>query len=153
MRRASNTRTGNYLLDALPPESFERLQPHLEPVALVLKARVQSVENLYFPVSGLISVVATMKDGATIEISVIGREGMCSVSPILSDDTPSETAMVPLPGYALQVKARLLRKALQADAGLQGLRLPYPQATLSPRPRSAACQRLREREQPCARPR
>jgi CRP-like cAMP-binding protein len=151
MRRASNTRTGNYLLDALPPESLERLQPHLEPVALVLKARVQSLENPYFPVSGLISVVATMKDGATIEIGVIGREGMCSVSAILSDDTPSETAMVQLPGYALQVKARLLRKAMQADAALQRLLLRYTQATLSAVAQSAACNRLHVLEQRCAR--
>ncbi len=151
MRRASNTRTGNYLLDALPPESLERLQPHLEPVALVLKARVQRVEHVYFPVSGLISVVATMKDGATIEIGMIAREGMYSVSAILSEDTPSETTMVQLPGHALQMKALLLRKAMQADAALQRLLLRYTQATLSAAAQSAACNRLHPLEQRCAR--
>jgi CRP-like cAMP-binding protein len=151
MQRASNTRTGNYLLDALPPESLERLQPNLEPVALVLKARVQQVEHVYFPVSGLISVVATMKDGATIETGLIAREGMYSVSAILSDDAPSETAMVQLPGHALRVKARLLRKAMQADAALQKLLLRYTQATLSAVAQSAACNRLHLLEQRCAR--
>src|SRR5258708_34646602 len=98
MRRASNTRTGNYLLDALPPESLERLQPHLEPVALVLKARVQRVEHVYFPVSGLISVVAASLNDTTIEIGMIAREGMYSVSAILSEDTPADETMVQLHG-------------------------------------------------------
>src|SRR5260221_13284472 len=107
MRRASNTRTGNYLLDALPPESLERLQPHLEPVALVLKARVQRVEHVYFPVSGLISVVAVLIENTTIEIGMIDREGMYSVSAILSRDTPSATPMVQHPGHGHQMKALL----------------------------------------------
>jgi CRP-like cAMP-binding protein len=151
MWRASDTKTGNYLLDTLPPESLERLQPHLEPVALILKARVQRVEHVCFPVSGLISVIATMADGATIETGAIAREGMYSVCAILSDDTPSETAMVQLPGQALQVKARLLRKAMQEDAALQRLLLRYTQATLSTVAQLAACNRLHLLDQRCAR--
>jgi CRP-like cAMP-binding protein len=151
MQRASNTRTGNRLLDALPPESLKRLRPHLEPVALVPRARVQRVEHVHFPVSGLISVVATMKDGASVEIGMIGREGMYSISAILSDDTASEAAIVQLPGNALRVKARLLREGMQADNALQKLLLRYTQGTLSAIAQSAACNRLHLLEQRCAR--
>jgi CRP-like cAMP-binding protein len=133
MQRASATKTGNRLLDALPPESLERLQPRLEPFALILAEPVEPTEYVCFPTSGMISVVATMQDGDSIEIGMIGREGMYSVSAILSDDTPFQNAMVQLPGRALRLKTRLLRQEMHEDGVLQRLLLRYIQATLSGR--------------------
>jgi CRP-like cAMP-binding protein len=151
MRRSSDMRTGNRLLDALPTRSFERLQPRLEPVALVLDEPVHSHQHLYFPVAGLISVIATMADGASVETSMIGREGMYSVSAILGDDMPFQTAMVQFPGRALRLQTHTLRQEMQADTALQKLLLRYTQATLSAVAQSAACNRLHLLEQRCAR--
>jgi CRP-like cAMP-binding protein len=151
VQRLLNATTGNRLLDALPPQSGERLHPHLEPVALVLAEPVQPAEHVYFPVAGLISVVATMADGASVEVGMIGREGMYSVSAILSDDTPFQRAMVQLPGSALRLRTRLLRQEMQADGALQKLLLRYTQATVSAVAQSAACNRLHLLEQRCAR--
>jgi CRP-like cAMP-binding protein len=151
MQLSSHTKTGNHLLDAMPPESVERLQPYLEPFALVLAEPVKSTEYVYFPIAGMISVVATMRDGDSVEIGMIGREGMYSVSAILSDDTPFQTAMVQLPGRALRLTTRLLRQEMQADGTVQKLLLRYTQATLSAVAQSAACNRLHLLEQRCAR--
>jgi CRP-like cAMP-binding protein len=151
MQLSSNMKTGNRLLDAMPPESVERLQPHLEPFALVLAEPVEPTEHVYFPVAGMISVVATMQDGDSVEIGMIGREGMCSVSAILSDDAPFQNAMVQLPGRALRLKTRLLRQEMEADGAVQKLLLRYTQATLSAVAQSAACNRLHLLEQRCAR--
>jgi CRP-like cAMP-binding protein len=151
MQRSTDTKTGNRLLDALPPQSIERLQPHLEPFELVLAGPVPPAEHVYFPISGLISMVATMKDGASAETGMVGREGMYSVSAILSDDTPFQSATVQLPGRALRLKTRLLREEMQAAGALQKLLLRYTQATLSAVSQSAACYRLHLLEQRCAR--
>jgi CRP-like cAMP-binding protein len=151
MQLSSDAKTGNRLLDAMPPESVERLQPHLEPFTLVLAEPVKSTEYVYFPIAGMISVVATMRDGDSVEIGMIGREGMYSVSAILSDDTPFQTAMVQLPGRALRLTTRLLRQEMQADGTVQKLLLRYTQATLSAVAQSAACNRLHLLEQRCAR--
>jgi CRP-like cAMP-binding protein len=99
----------------------------------------------------MISVVATMADGASVEIGMVGREGMYSVSAFLSEDGPSQTAMVQLPGRALRLKTRLLRQEMQVEAALQKLLLRYTQAVLSAVAQSAACNRLHLLEQRCAR--
>jgi CRP-like cAMP-binding protein len=131
MRLSPDISTGNRLLDVLPTKSLERLQPRLEVVALVLDEPVPSHQHLYFPVAGLISVVTTMADGASVEIGMIGREGMYSVSAILGEDMPLQTAVVQFPGCAIRLKTRTLRQEIQADAALQKLLLRYTQATLN----------------------
>jgi len=151
MQRSSDTKTGNQLLDSLPPESLERLRKHLEPMELVVAETVDPSEHVCFPVTGMISVVATMQDGDSIEIGMIGREGMYSVSAILSDDSPFQNAMVQLPGHALRLRTRLLRQEMQADEALQKRLLRYIQATLNAIAQSAACNRLHLLEQRCAR--
>jgi CRP-like cAMP-binding protein len=143
--------TGNNLLDTLPTESLERLQRHFEPVALTIGEPLHAVEHVYFPIAGMISVVATMADGASVEIGIVGREGMHSVSAFLSEDMPSQTAMVQLPGRALRLKTGLLRQEMQVEAALQKLLLRYTQAVLSAVAQSAACNRLHLLEQRCAR--
>ena len=143
--------TRNCLLDALPPESVERLQPHLEVFALVVAEPVDPSEYAYFPVSGMISVVASMRDGGCIEIGMVGREGMYSVSALLSSEEPTQSAMVQLSGRALRLKRSLLRQEMRADESLETLMLCYVQATLSTITQSAACNRLHLLEQRCAR--
>jgi hypothetical protein len=71
---------------------------------------------------------------------MIGREGMYSVSAILSYDAPSERATVQLPGGALRLKTCLLRQEMQAEETLQKLLLRYTQATLSAVAQSAGLQ-------------
>ena len=97
MQRASNAKTGNRLLDALPLKSLRRLQSSLESVALFLGAPVHATEHVYFPVSGMISVVATTTDRTPVEIAMIGREGMYRVSAILSDINRSRRLWCNLP--------------------------------------------------------
>ena len=92
-----------------------------------------------------------MADGASVEVGMIGREGMYSVSAILSEDTPSERAMVQLPGSALRLNACLLRQEMQAEKSLQKLLLRYVQVTVSKVAQSAACNRLHVLEQRFAR--
>jgi CRP-like cAMP-binding protein len=151
MRCSPIQKTGNRLFDGMPAQSLERLQPNLEPVALALGEPLHPGKHVYFPLAGLISVVATMADGASVEVGMIGREGMYSVSAILSEDTPSERAMVQLPGSALRLRVCLLRQEMQAEKSLQKLLLRYVQATVSKVAQSAACNRLHALEQRCAR--
>ena len=92
-----------------------------------------------------------MKNGASVEIGMIGREGMYAVSAILSNDRPFQKAMVQLPGRALRLKTRVLCQEMQADDALQRRLLRYIQATLNAIAQSAGCNRLHLLEQRCAR--
>jgi CRP-like cAMP-binding protein len=151
MQRSSSTKTGNRLLDAMPAKSLERLRPHLERIELVLGAPVPPAEHIYFPVAGLISVVATIADGTAVEIGMSGREGMFSISAILSEDVPSDVAMVQLAGRAPRIEARLLREEMQAEEAVRTLLMRYTLAFVSAVAQSAACNRLHLLEQRCAR--
>ncbi len=152
---SNNNAFGNRLLDAAAPDVAERLRPHLESVALHANQAIHepgaTVEHAFFPTRGLISLVATMRDGASVEVGMIGKEGMFSVSAILGDDEPSQRAMVQLAGSALRMPARVLRQEAQASAPLQALLLRYAQVTLTTATQTAACNRLHLLEQRCAR--
>jgi CRP-like cAMP-binding protein len=123
-----------------------RLGPHLEPCQLSLGQELhrpgEIARDVYFPIQGVISVVATMKDGTSVEISVAGREGMFNVSTILGDDAPFQSAMVQIPGSALRLRIPAFRQAAQVDEPMRTMLLRYTQATLVAVGQSAACNRL-----------
>ena len=76
----AHTRSGNRLLDALPPGELERLRPHLEAVRMERRETVydtgESIGHVYFPTTGVFSLVTTMQDGSVIEVATVGNEGM-----------------------------------------------------------------------------
>jgi CRP-like cAMP-binding protein len=147
--------TGNRLLDLLPPEQFHRLRPHLAAETLhpsqPLQARGKPVESVFFPTSGMISIVAMMRDGTSVEVGVAGREGMLGVQAVLGDDTSLNEAMVQIPGSAFRLPADVLRREAQASPPLRETLLRYVQAFLNAATQSAACNRAHLLEQRLAR--
>lgn len=154
-RSADKHMTGNRLLDALPSEVLERLRPHLEAVSLSANQSIHEpgevAEHVFFPTRGLISMVATMIEGDSVEIGMIGSEGMFNVSAILGDDKPLQRAMVQLAGSAVRIPAQLLRQEIRANISLQERLLRYVQVILSTASQTAACNRLHLLEQRCSR--
>src|SRR5215204_3060968 len=80
----------NLILEALPKEDYERLLPYLETVTLsggkFIYQPDDRIDYVYFPISGLISITAFMPDGKTVEIAMIGNEGMAGIDVILGAD-------------------------------------------------------------------
>ena len=74
----------NWLLAGLSKEEYERLLPSLEPVTLHLGQELyrpqEPVHSIYFPVSGcVISLLALLEDGSTVEVGAVGSEGMAGI--------------------------------------------------------------------------
>jgi CRP-like cAMP-binding protein len=147
--------TGNQLLDLLPPGQLERLRPHLIAEALplnrTLQPRGKPVETVYFPTSGMISIVAMMRDGAAVEVGIAGREGMLGVQALLGDESSLNEAMVQIPGGALRMPASVLRQEMLESAPLRQVMLKYVQLVLNTATQSAACNRAHLLEQRLAR--
>jgi CRP-like cAMP-binding protein len=147
--------TGNRLLDLLSPEALDRLRPHLSvetlPLGQTLQERGKPVETVFFPTSGMISIVAMMRDGAAVEVGIAGREGMLGVQAVLGDDVSLNEAMVQIPGSALRLPAEVLRREGQTSVQLRGVLLRYVQAYLNSATQSAACNRAHLLEQRLAR--
>jgi CRP-like cAMP-binding protein len=152
-RSIRNFTSGNRLLDALSQNVRERLG--LEPVALISGQTVHSsgalAEHVFFPTSGMISMIATGGNGLSVEIGMVGSEGMFNVASMLGDDRPSHGAIVQLPGSALRTTVAVLRREAQENATLHGLLLRYGQAILTTAAQTAACNRLHRLEQRFAR--
>ncbi len=147
--------SGNRILDAMPPNVLERLRPHLETVALESNQTIHEpgavAEHAFFPTKGLISMIATAGNGLSVEIGMVGNEGMFNVSTILGDDRPSHGAVVQLRGSALRMTSVALQREAQENAALQRLLLRYGQVILITAAQTAACNRLHLLEQRCAR--
>jgi CRP-like cAMP-binding protein len=141
------------LLDALPRTVGERLR--LERVALNANQTIHEpgllAEYVFFPTSGLISMVAAVGNGLSVEIGMVGKEGMFNVASMLGDDRPSHGAMVQLPGSALRTTSDALRREAQANSALHRLLLRYGQTVLTTAAQTAACNRLHRLEQRFAR--
>jgi CRP-like cAMP-binding protein len=120
--------SSNRILARLSPADLRLLDPHLQavelPVRKQLVARNKRVEQVYFPESGMVSVVA---NGAhAIEIGIIGREGMSGVSVVLGDNekSPHET-YVQIAGHGQRISASNLRAAIEASGTLHKELLKY----------------------------
>jgi CRP-like cAMP-binding protein len=91
--------------------------------------RNKRVEHVYFPESGIVSVVANGQH--TIEIGIIGREGMSGVSLVLGDNekSPYET-YVQIAGHGQRISASNLRAAIEASGTLHKELLKYANSFL-----------------------
>lgn len=146
----------NQLLAALPSSEFQRLAPYLEPVELSLQQILYEISEpityVYFPQQGLVSLVNTMLDGATIEVGLVSVEGMVGLPVILTGGSTSTTrAFVQMAGSAARIKAELLKTEFNRGGLLQKLLLRYTQAYLAQVEQTAACNRLHKIEERLAR--
>ena len=76
----------NRILAALPKAEIDRLKPHLSPVTLKVRTQLldgHAEQHAYFMETGLASVVLTLANGATVEVGVIGIDGVVGMPMLL----------------------------------------------------------------------
>ena len=146
---------GNRLLGALPAEDFERLLPHLETVTLEVKDFIyetdRPIEYVYFPIDCVTSTIATMRDGRTVEVGTIGKEGMDGLPVFLGAQTAPLASFCQVPGDAARMTAEALRSEVGPGDRLYELLRRFTEATLVFAAQSSACNRLHSVEQRCSR--
>jgi CRP-like cAMP-binding protein len=140
------TKIENRILRALPGKEYKRLVTHLEQVPLtfakVLYEPGDTIEYVYFPNAGVVSLLSTVEDRSTLEIGVIGNEGMVGLSVMLGVKTSPTRALVQGEGSAMRMKAAALRKAMNGDGSLQKLLHRSTHALMTQISQSAACNRF-----------
>ena len=138
--------TYNQILMALSRKTFELLAPHLEIVPLaagqVLYHPQEPIRHVYFPNRSTISIVNLMADGATIELGVIGNEGMLGVSLAAGYANSPHQAIVQVADSALRMKAERFRSAFAHHEDFQKLILRYTHALFFQVAQTASCNRL-----------
>lgn len=148
--------TGNRLLDALPQNDFARLGDNLEPVQLPKGAIIYNagdvVRHMYFIGDGQISLLSTTSSGATIEVAMIGNEGVVGIPGFLPGYTSPYSVMVQIEvKRAWKIRIAALKEEFIREGKLQELLLRYIHALITQISQSAVCNRFHSSEQRLAR--
>jgi CRP-like cAMP-binding protein len=143
------------ILESLPAEDFDRLEPHFVrrdvPHGEILYHMESQMKHAYFPSSGMISLVSQSSMGASVEVGLVGREGMVGTSTILGVDETPHQAMMQVPGTLVQLETRVLRTEFKRGGALHDLLLRYVHAMLLQISQVAACNRMHSIEPRMAR--
>jgi CRP-like cAMP-binding protein len=133
----------NRLLLALPSRNLKRLMSELEHVPCqrgqVLMDADSSLAHVYFPDSGVVSVVAVYADGSIIEMATIGREGCTGVQAVFGAKSSSVRLLVQIPGSATKMSRAAFARAMDSIPSFRSLMFAYTHAFLEQVMVSAAC--------------
>ena len=141
----------NQLLAALPVAAYKRLLPHLELVAMPLGWALYESRGeqgyVYFPITGIVSLLYVMEDRSPAEIAVVGNEGVVGIALFMGGETTPSRAVVQGAGYSYRLKANFLKREFERGGPLQHLLLHYTQALITQMVQTAACNRHHTIEQ------
>jgi CRP-like cAMP-binding protein len=142
MSRLSNW-PRNRLLLAVPPRNLKQLLPKLEHIRCqreqVLMDADSSLDYVFFPDSGVVSVMAVYSDGSTIEMATIGREGCTGVQAVFGAKRSSARFFVQIPGSAAKMSRPAFSCAMESIPSFRSLMYGYVQASLEQVMVSVAC--------------
>jgi CRP-like cAMP-binding protein len=133
----------NRLLLALSSSNLKRLTPELEQVRYrpeqVLMDADSALEHVYFPDSGVISIVAVYSDGSVIEMATIGREGCTGLQAVFGAKRSSVRLLVQIPGSATRMSRSAFARAMDSMPSFRNLMTTYVEAFLEQVLVSVAC--------------
>jgi len=136
----------NHLLAVLDEQEARGLAASFELVALprgeVLAQAGQPFHYAYFPLSGMISVVALLSEGLGAEVATVGNEGMMGLPILFGSGVSPFHVMAQLSGEALRIPAAGLEVALAGGTRLSELLRTYSQAFFVQTAQNAACNTL-----------
>ncbi len=142
--RTTPQRYKNLVLASLPKAEIERLRPHLSPVTLKLRQQLLNGEatHVYFVEEGLASVVLPMESGTTVEVGVIGREGVVGLPILLGGSQMPGQTFIQIEGSGFRVDAQSAKEQFDRPGQLRNHLQKYVLATLLQSAQNAACNRL-----------
>jgi CRP-like cAMP-binding protein len=145
----------NTLLRAVPGQERRLLEDHLERIDLPHRAILQQAENkidyAYFPTEGLVSLLILTRDGRSVEVGVVGSEGMIGTPLTVQLRFQPCRAIVQMPGKGFRIRSEALEETLRSAPELARILSRYVLLQGLQVAQIAACNRLHEVEQRLAR--
>src|ERR1700712_199360 len=141
----------NKLLSALPRNVFDALRPDLVHVELAARTQIYAAEDevqwVYFPSSGMISMLQSTPDSRGIELATIGREGALGTMAGFGLNRALTLSVVQMPLTAVKISALNFRKHVSQYASVQEMALKSNEVILAQTQITAACNALHNVEQ------
>lgn len=146
MQRPAMPALQNRLLANLPRQDVLRLTRHLEPVSLhlgqVLYEPGKPMQHVYFPESGVISLLTVVDQNKAAEVAVVGREGVIGGSTALGLNISQVRALVQAEGTALRIKSSQLRKECKTNGLWFRELFRFTHSLMGQAAQTAACNRF-----------
>ena len=141
----------NRILDSLPAAEVALLRPQLKTFAMVqgtlLQEQGDQVNYIYFPLSGMISLLAVMKQGQSVEIATVGREGAVGAMSGFGPRHAFTRGIVQVEGSAARISTAHFQEAMKKSATLRETIVRYNEGLLAQVQQTAACNALHDLEQ------
>jgi CRP-like cAMP-binding protein len=143
----------NRVLAALPKVEINRLKPHLSLVTLEQEETLLDGKagHAYFVEQGIASVVVTVNNGNTVEVGIIGIDGVVGLPILLGTGTAPGRTFVQIAGSAHRINAEILKEEFDRPGELRNYLQRYMQAFMVQTAQTAACNRLHNIEERLAR--
>lgn len=145
----------NRILSALPPEEYQRLLPDLKSVPLKFRVSLHEpgdkMPYVYFPNTGVISMLTVLAGGVAVEIATIGNEGMTDLSVFLGLEDSDSRLLIQVPGTAMRMESDRFREHVEHIPALRALLGYYAVSMFALVSQSAACNRMHPIVARCAR--
>ena len=131
------------MLASFGDSAMTALSPHTSEVALsvgrVIAEPGEPVVNVYFPSSGVVSIITLLENGDRVESLTVGREGAVGLLAAFGDPRFTSRGVVQISGAALRIDARVLRETANSSATIRDTVIRYAQVTEAQLHQSAAC--------------
>ena len=151
----ANSQGKNAVLASLPRREFRRLHAALAPVSLkfgqVLYEPGEAIRYVYFPIDCLISLLTAVDKRRSLEVGMVGNEGMAGMPFILGMGVSGVCALVQGGGSALRMAAGPFRIEFNRNPALQEALYRYMYALMAQISQTAACNRFHDAEPRLAR--
>jgi len=148
-------RVKNRLLELLPPAILAQLTPHLERIHLhhreVLFRAHEPLRMVYFPETAVISLISNLESGESLEVGLVGRDGLAGTAVFPGITMMSCDAVVQIQGVAHRISADVLRAAVLTDETLYSTLGRFAQVLLVRSMQMSVCNMFHSVEQRCVR--
>jgi CRP-like cAMP-binding protein len=138
----------NRILASIPNDEYRRLRRQLEPVTLrfgqVLYEPGKAIRYVYFPVNCLVSLLTSVDRQRTLEVGMVGNEGMAGMPFILGVGISGVRALVQGAGQALRMASTPFRTEFDRNPALQQALYRYTYALMAQISQTAACNRFHD---------
>ncbi len=145
VKTVSFTPHQNHLLSSLPAETRARIFPELVevtmPLGMVLYEPGDVMNNVYFPIDCIVSLLYVMENGSSAEISVVGNEGVVGISLFMGGESTPSRAVVQSAGNAYRLSSRVMKTEFNRHGDTMILMLRYTQALITQMAQTAVCNR------------
>jgi CRP-like cAMP-binding protein len=145
----------NHILAALPVRDYRRLVPNLEPFALVYGDELiplgTQIKHVYFPNSGIVSLLSRVDARSSLEVGIVGREGLIGLPLFLGVEKAANRSLVQGSGDSVRLTAAAFKTECGRGGRLPALLRRFTQSLITQISQTAVCFRFHSADQRLAR--